>query len=382
MLSLAAGYVLDYAPTENLKRRANWHHRRALLLLGNELNDPSNYDIGKEEPLLMALSLLNQEDTVNWETREATKRDPKWYRGSSAIRKLLELSDPGYYYQHPRNVQSTNNRYFMGHYQVKNLILSDTCAPLEAEADEADENAYRWLLEGSKRDVRRISGLSGCCAKVLHIFTQATRLCKKLRDSPDSLAVLAAGKILLEHLVSFKQWSDLAEPHSSTEDLFEACQADRDEEGHVQTAALSVALNGEAYVQAAQIYLLCRLFRRPRRHPDVQSRLRCLIKCTDWIPLEGPLYTAQDSLFGLAMAGIVAVEEHDRDTLRKQFGPLETGSRGNDTPVCRMLDRLWVWLDDNAIDADDEEKPLRDRVAWWERMTEHIFEIEGRLNML
>ena len=379
MLSLSAGYVLDYAPTEKLKRRANFHHRRALMLLGTELNKAANYEVGQEEPLLMALSLLNQEDIVNWETREATKRNPKWYQASMAVKALLELSDPGYYYQHPINVQSTVNRYCMSMYQMKSLILSDTCAPLK---DDADEQAFRWMLEGNEREVRRITGLAGCCAKILHVFTQITRLCKQLNDNPDSVAVTAAGKILLERLTNFQQWSDLSEPFPTSEDLFEACQADRDQDGNVKTAALSVALNAESYVQAAQIYLLCRLFRRPRRHPEVQSRLRNLMKCTDWVPVEGPLFTAQDSLYGLAMAGLVAVSQDDRDKLREQFVPLEMGSRGNDAPVCRVLEKLWVWLDENAIDADNVERPLKERLAWWEIMTDHIFESEGRLNVL
>lgn len=51
-------------------------------------------------------------------------------------------------------------------------------------------------------------------------------------------------------------------------------------------------------------------------------------------------------------------------------------------PFCRVLGRLWIWLDENAIDADDEEKPLKERLAWWELMVDHIFESEGRLNML
>lgn len=378
MLSVSAGYVLDYAPSEKLKRKANFHHKRAVMLVGNELNDPSNYEVGKEEPLLMALALLNCEDTVNWETRESTKRNPRWYQGCRAIKNLLDLSDPGYYYRHPMNVQSTTNRYCMSHYQMKNLILSDTCAPLEAEAN---DHAFRWLLEGNAREVRRITGLAGCCAKVLHVFAQITELCKQLKANPDSLAVAAAGKIVLERLTNFKQWSDLAESFTTSEELFEACQADRNEHGKVTKAALSVALNGEAYVQAAQIYLLCRLFRRPRRHPEVQRRLRNLMKCTDWVPLSGPLFTAQDSLYGLAMAGLGAVEEEDRNRLRTQFGPLETGSRGNDVPVCRMLERLWLWLDEHSIDHDIGEKPLKDRVAWWELMTDHIFETEGRLNM-
>lgn len=246
------------------------------------------------------------------------------------MKTLLELSDPGYHYMHPMNVKSTINRYCMSMYQMKSLVLSDTCAPLE---DDANEQAFKWLLEGNEREVRRITGLAGCCAKILHTFTQITRLCKQLCDNPESIAVATAGQIILERLTNFKQWSDLGEPLPTSEDLFEACDADRGEDGKVTSARCSVALNAESYVQAAQIYLLCRLFRRPRRHPEVQSRLRNLIKCVDWVPLEGPLYTAQDSLYGLAMAGLVAVDEEDRSRLRTQFAPMESGPRGNDVPI-------------------------------------------------
>jgi len=42
MLYVSAGYVLDYAPSENLKQRASVHHNRAAMLLGLELNKAAN----------------------------------------------------------------------------------------------------------------------------------------------------------------------------------------------------------------------------------------------------------------------------------------------------------------------------------------------------
>lgn len=380
MLSLSAGYVLDYAPSPKLKKRANHHHRRAVMLLGLELNKPENYELGKEEPLLMALSLLNHEDIVNWETREATKKMPKWYQGNRAVKYLLDKSDPGYRYRDPINVQSSVNRYIMSHYQMKSLILSETCSPLEPGAE---ESVFPWLLEGNEKEVRRITGLAGCCAKVLHMFAQITQLCAQLHDNPESQAVQTAGEILLERLHNFQQWSDLMEvPFETSEQLFEACEADLDEIGKVKTAHLSVALNAESFVQAAQAYLLCRLFRRSRRHPEVQKRLIALIKCTNYVPLDGPLYTAQDSLYGLAMAGLLAVEEEHREIVRGQFAPLEMGPRGNDTPVWRVLERLWCWLDEGPIDPEEGDKPLAKRTAWWEQMVSHIMVTEGRLSLL
>lgn len=382
MLSCAAGYVLDYAPSERLKQRADYHHKCAVMLVGLELNREENYDPGKEEPLLMALSLLNHEDIVNWETRESTKRNPKWYQGNLAVKYLLDKSDPGYQYKHPINVQSTNNRYVMSHYQMKSLILSDTCAPLKPDTE---EYPFRWLLEGNEKEVRRVTGLAGCCAKVLHVFTQITRLCSQLQDNPNSIPIQTAGKVILESLTNFQQWSDLLpHPFLTTDQLFQACEADKDESGKVQTAALSVALNADSYVLAAQIYLLCRLFRKPRRHPDVQSRLRTLVTWTDYLPLDGPLYTAQDSLYGLAIAGFIAIEPEHRAVVEGQFCPLLMGPRGNDPPVWHVTEKLWRWLDEAGIEDDPEDtddKPLAERKPWWETMVAWIMDTQGQLSL-
>ncbi|KAJ9622203.1 hypothetical protein H2204_011635 [Knufia peltigerae] len=382
MLSCAAGYVLDYAPSEKLKQRASFHHKRAITLLSKELNKKENYEPGKEEPLLMALSLLNHEDIVNWETRESTKRVPKWYQGDLAVKYLLDKSDPGYRYNHPVNVQSTNNRYVMSHYQMKSLILSDTCAPLKPDTE---DHAYSWLLEGNEKEVRRVTGLAGCCAKILHIFTQITRLCWRLRENPDSVPIQKAGEVILQSLTNFQQWSDIVtRPYATAEELGEACDADKDEHGKICTDALSVALNADSYVLAAQIYILCRLFRKPRRHPDVQSRLHTLIRWTDYLPLDGPLYTAQDSLYGLAIAGFIAIEPEHRDVVEGQFCPLLMGPRGNDPPVWRVTEALWRWLDEAGIEDDPTETDnitLSQRKPWWEDMVAWIMDTQGRLSL-
>jgi len=52
----------------------------------------------------MALSLLNHKDIVNWETRESTKRNPRWHQGEKAVKFLLDKSDPGYRFREPINV--------------------------------------------------------------------------------------------------------------------------------------------------------------------------------------------------------------------------------------------------------------------------------------
>ena len=62
LLSMAATYVLDYAPSEKLKAKANVHHKQAVKLLNLELAKMETYKPGGEEVALAALSILNQED--------------------------------------------------------------------------------------------------------------------------------------------------------------------------------------------------------------------------------------------------------------------------------------------------------------------------------
>lgn len=62
LLSLAASYVLDYTPAENLRRRANLHHRRTITLLNEELAKKETYQRGGEEVAVCALSILSQQD--------------------------------------------------------------------------------------------------------------------------------------------------------------------------------------------------------------------------------------------------------------------------------------------------------------------------------
>lgn len=195
------------------------------------------------------------------------------------------------------------------------------------------------------------------------------------------MIIPSAAKIILERLHNFRQWSDLSEGYDSPQALFDSCVLD--ETGKVVDAAMSIALNAESYVASAQIYLHCRLLRKPRRHPEVQAALSNLMRCIDLVPLDGPLYTAQDSLLGPAIAGFVAVRDEDRGIIREQFEYLLDGPRGNDTPVWRTLEDLWPWLDTELDEDDvDDSRPIAERTAWWETMVDRIMEREGRLSLI
>jgi hypothetical protein len=62
ILSLAAAYFLDYAPSETLRERANQHYWTAVELLSHAIRDPETQEIGKGDSVVGALILLMSDD--------------------------------------------------------------------------------------------------------------------------------------------------------------------------------------------------------------------------------------------------------------------------------------------------------------------------------
>jgi hypothetical protein len=66
ILSLAAAYFLDYALSESLRRKANYHYWRAVELLSQAISDPETYEIGKGDSVVGALILLMSDDVSSF----------------------------------------------------------------------------------------------------------------------------------------------------------------------------------------------------------------------------------------------------------------------------------------------------------------------------
>ena len=187
-------------------------------------------------------------------------------------------------------------------------------------------------------------------------------------------------ELLLKRLRNFYQWSDLSEGHENTEALFQSCVLD--ENGKIFSAVSSCELTAESYVATAEIYLHCRLLRKPRRHPDVHDRLQDLLKILRYLPLSGVIYTSQNSIFAIVMAGLVAVTEEERDIVRDFYGK-KPEERSAADPSWRALNDIWQWLDnDLQEDSVDNSRPMRERLAWWELMVGRIMANEGRISLL
>ena len=186
--------------------------------------------------------------------------------------------------------------------------------------------------------------------------------------------------MLLQRLRKFHQWSDLSEGHESTEALFESCVLD--DSGKIYSAVSSCELVAESYVATAEIYLHCRLLRKPRKHPDVQNRLQDLLKIIRYLPLKGVIYTSQNSLFAIVMAGLVAVTEEDREVVR-EFNRKKPEERSAADPSWRALNDIWYWVDEDLQeDCVDDCRPIADRLPWWDLMAERIMKNEGRVSLL
>lgn len=194
------------------------------------------------------------------------------------------------------------------------------------------------------------------------------------------MVVREVANILLDRLHNFRQWSDLSRGHESTEALFDSCVLDED--GKIFSAVSSCELTAESYVATAEIYLHCRLLRKPRIHPDVQRRSQDLLKILKYLPLRGKIYTSQNSIFAVVMAGLVAISEEDRDIVREFYGK-KPDERSAATPSWRVLNDIWRWLDEQPVeDPQDDTIPMPDRRAWWELMVQRIMRNEGRISLL
>jgi hypothetical protein len=131
------------------------------------------------------------------------------------------------------------------------------------------------------------------------------------------------GRVLEKKLHNFWQYSELSPGFATSAELLESCILN--DNGRVTTAAEVTNLIAESYAAAAQIYLQCRLFKRPRTHEALRDPIARLMKCVAWTPVKGPLFTAQAPLFSVFIGGVAALTIEERAVIRRWFEPIATG---------------------------------------------------------
>lgn len=388
LLALASTYVLDYLPSKSLEQRANMHYNRSVLLLSQALSSRETFEPGKEDVVIATLVLLSVNDLVNWEGNQTSMNIPEWLTGNRTAKRVLDLSDPGYKFQHPENVQYSNVRRYMGGKAALVDIFCSVMAPLETIPKECP---YSWLLEGTEREIRKIDGLNGLSPKLLHMYAQVTHLSSRLAARPESSVIPQAGKVIEEKLTNFWQWSEFSEGYGTPEDLLASCTLD--DTGKVSNARKVTELTAECYVTSAEIYLQCRLFRKPRAHLTVQKLANRLLDCIVRMPTSGHTFTAMAPMFSIFVTGLVVYRSADRDIIRDWFVGVIKGTRGNVPPAWKALQTVWLWQDDVLereeradLEFQQQEIMVDDALAtqrrdWWKEMVTEIERSVGKMNL-
>ena len=101
---------------------------------------------------------------------------PSWWKAVTTAENLLSVTDPGYKYHGPQNVQSSKARLEIANRVGMYTILSRAVGPIESFPTKCE---FPWLLHGSVQERRRIIGCTGFCSELMHIFAQITHLSGK-----------------------------------------------------------------------------------------------------------------------------------------------------------------------------------------------------------
>ncbi|KAK4185040.1 fungal-specific transcription factor domain-containing protein [Podospora australis] len=380
LLAFATAYALDYQPTETMRERANHHYRSAVRLIEEALQREETYSPGNEDGIVAAIILVLSNDIVNWESRRPKGLEPLWREGARAGRLVLDQSDPGYRYWKNQNVQCTPARTGNANW----IAYTDICAqPVTPLSEENAGNRYSWLLAGSEKDVHRIQGITGLCPKLLHIFSQITHLAALLSKNPDGEVVRCAAIRIRKRLKSLRQWCEGSDGYDSADKLLESCILD--DNGKVNDALKVVELSAHAWVPAAEIYLHCRVYRKPRSHPHVLAAMDVLVQCVKRLPCTGELFTSQSPFFPVTLMAMLSYREDDRKVSRDWFEVVLTGAqcRSSVPPVWDAIKELWGWWDNEVIEpAYDEDQLMGHRDPWWETMVEKLVEHSGVLSLV
>ncbi|CAG5153244.1 uncharacterized protein ALTATR162_LOCUS3096 [Alternaria atra] len=380
LLSLAASYVLDYIPSEVLLERANRHYTRAVKLLTDALRDPHQQASGHDDSLVCSLVLLTIDDLVNWELRRSKAHKARWQSGAEIAKKILDNSDPGHRYWKNENVQCSSARTANANWVAFVGILAQPVAPLKFEDT---DRLYAWLLGGTEMHARKIYGGTGLSPKLLHMFAQITHLCARMDKTPDSRIIPHGAAKVQARLEKLQQWSDLSIGFPSCTALLNACDLDKD--GKVESEIRVTELTGETWRVAAQIYLHCRFYRRPRNHPIVKERLNALLGCIKRMPYTGPLFTSQAPFFPVVIMALISTEESERKIAHEWFTTVvaQGNCRSSVPPVWHAVQYMWGWMDSHSLDDGFvEDKPIGQQVGWWEKMVTQLVEQTGVISLV
>ncbi|KAG5916768.1 hypothetical protein E4U42_007516 [Claviceps africana] len=381
--SLAGIYIYDYQPLESIRDRVNQRFEDAEKRFTQLLNDPATYhDESQANELITIGVILSMQDIILTERRLKKPFIPRWLRGFRHAEHILQATDHGSRFWRTSNVQTSALRISQSVIVGRAVILAQPMSPLPRpdEFDAAKEaSRFGWLLYGTEKDMYQVHGGCGFSKKLLHILSQVTYCAARLHQDAESPVVPVTADYIHQELLSMRQWSPESRDWEVVKDSAAVIEWVRlQPPGYkIDENSTMTDVTAEAWRIAAILYLLCRVYRLPRNHPDIVSNLDDLVQCITIMPTSGMQFTAQAPLFPVFFLGILAILPEHRATSHKWFEEvLQTPVRSSVPPLYAALKNIWTWIDIDCpplLSPDAEAaQPIHLRHAWWERVVDKV----------
>jgi len=97
------------------------------------------------------------------------------------------------------------------------------------------------------------------------------------------------------------------------------------------------------------------------------------------------LFTSQSPFFPVFIMGLASTSLGDRGVARKWFEIVtsQAGARSSVPPIWRILQETWEWMDLEPMDDENvDEKPIGERLPWWELLVDRWIAKEGILSLV
>lgn len=385
--SLAGIYIYDYQPLESIRNAVNKRFEAAEKRFTQLLNDAATYqDETQANELITIAVILSMQDIVSTERRLKKPFIPRWLQGFRHGEELLQATDHGSRFWRASNIQASSLRISQSVIVGRAVILAQPMSslPRPEEFDmEKEASRFAWLLYGTEKDMYQIHGGCGFSKKLLHILSQVTYCAARLHQDAESPIVPMTADYIRQELLGLRQWS----PESQDWELGNSSHAVIDWVRHqsagyiIDENSIMTDVTAEAWRIAAILYLLCRVYRLPRNHPEIVSHLDDLGRCIAIMPTSGMQFTAQAPLFPVFLLGILASSPQHKAVSSKWFDEvLQTPVRSSVPPLYAALQNIWGWIDNDfplsLPPSLEAAQPIHLRHAWWERLVNKVQEQE------
>lgn len=110
--------------------------------------------------------------------RRGKDQTQRWIEGQRTALEILDQSNPSYIFNDPANVQNNSTRTSNANLIASFEIVTRPVMPLDTNPI----SKFKWLVNGSDDEQRRIHGGTGVSPKLLHIIAHITNFAAKITE--------------------------------------------------------------------------------------------------------------------------------------------------------------------------------------------------------